>query len=100
MFTTNRIIAVKNQSSMPSYRIPRELMSQLGQTETRAHGRGMSVLPPGPDMLAQQPLRARSCCWQLSNFGFIPERSLKSGRLNVPAVPRDTRAITTTWRRR
>jgi hypothetical protein len=44
--------------------------------------------------------RRKSCPWQLSHFGFIPERSLKSGRLNVPAVPRDTRAITTTWRRR
>jgi hypothetical protein len=25
-------------------------MSALGQTETRAHRRGMSVLPPGADM--------------------------------------------------
>jgi hypothetical protein len=26
------------------------MMSEMGQTETRAHRRGMSVLPPGADM--------------------------------------------------
>jgi integrase len=45
-------------------------------------------------------LRANSCPWQLSNFVFIPEMILKSGRFNVPPVPRATRAITPTWRRR
>jgi hypothetical protein len=64
---------------------------------TKVHEKGKNKGDPRERFMG---LGANSCPWQLSNFVFIPEMILKSGRFNVPPVPRATRAITPTWRRR